>query len=283
MWEWLLGRQQRTSKRRHAASEPATSETLPRFTVASTVGAVAEEMKAKRYQGPFANLCDGMMIATLHGPNVGLEPRWIEAADNPFQMRILDCAEFCTDSPIFALGDDAKLITAQLKQDRNHMENCVQRHDIPEARKLTCRLSFPSSDERIPEGAQFVAECMEDLWNIFRFDDQLYFTRSWTGQLRYRAKLLFRPEELCVIEVEACSTRPANDIYRNLDDDKFPVKQVDFLIKALLYRAQAPAPLPRGLSKSNPGSLALFSLIEYGRWGWFPTFDDTTEYRSCLN
>ena len=66
-------------------------------------------------------------------------------------------------------------------------------------------------------------------------------------------------------------------------DEELAVRQVDFLIKALLYGVEAPAPLPRGLSEANSGAIALFSLTEYGRWGWYPTFEDTTEYRICLN
>src|SRR5262249_28373235 len=73
------------------------------------------------------------------------------------------------------------------------------------------------------------------------------------------------------------------DLYPNLQDDEFPVRQVDFLIKALLYRLQVPTPLPRGLSEEKSGAIALYCLTEYGRWGWFPTFEDTTEYRICLN
>ncbi len=128
-----------------------------------------------------------------------------------------------------------------------------------------------------------MAQLMEDLWNVFLFDDHLYFTRSWTGLIRYRAKLLFRAGALFVTEVETSQTRPHNDPYCNLGDEELPVRQVDFLIKALLYRLQAPAPLPRGLSEEKPGAIALFSLTEYGRWGSYPTFEDTTEYRICLN
>ena len=117
---------------------------------------------------------------------------------------------------------------------------------------------------------------------FFQFDGYLYFTRSWTGQLRYRAKLLYRPGALFIIEVEASRTRP-KDVYRIAQNEELPVRQVDFLVKALLYRLPVPAPLPRSLSTGNRGTMTLFALSEYGRWGWFPTLDDTTEYRLCLN
>jgi hypothetical protein len=283
MWEWLFGRKRPESKRGQDPPQVGPSESLPGFTGAAPIGPLVEEMKAKGYQGPFANLCDGIMVVTFHGPRVSLEPAWIEPAGNPFQMRVLNCEAFCRDSPMFALGEGADAINARFTQARADPRNSCQPHPIPDAQKTPCLLSYPRGGEQVPDGAHFVAEAMEDLWNIFLFDGHFYFTRSWTGHLRYRAKLLFRPGGLFVTEVEASRTRPPNDLYRHLEDEELPVRQVDFLIKALLYRLQAPAPLPRGLSKEKPGALALFSLTEYGRWGWFPAIDDTTEYRICLN
>jgi hypothetical protein len=283
MWGWLFGRKRPELKRGQAAPEAGASEALPGFMARTTLGPLVEEMKGKGYQGPFANLCDGIMVMVFHGPAVSLEPAWIEPANNAFQMRVLDCEALCRDSPMFVFGESAESIDVRFKQARAEPGNCCQRQPMPDARKIPCLLSYPRGGERIPDGGHFVAEGMEDRWNIFLFDANFYFTRSWTGQLRYRAKLLFRPGALFVTEVEVSRTHPADNLHLNLEDQELPVRQVDFLIKALLYRLQAPAPLPRGLSEEKPCAIAFFSLTEYGRWGSFPTFEDTTEYRVCLN
>ena len=284
MWEWLFGRKRPELKRGQDSPQGGPSESLPGVTGTTTIGPLVEEMKAKGYQGPFANLCDGIAVVTFHGPKVSLEPAWIEPSGNPFQMRVLNCETFCRDSPIFALGEGANEINARLTQARADPRNSCKPQPIPNAQKTPCLLSYPRGGEHVPDGAHFVAEAMEDLWNIFLFDGHFYFTRSWTGHLRYRAKLLFRPGALFVTEVEASRTRPPSDLYRDLEDEELPVRQVDFLIKALLYRLQAPAPLPSAVSPTrNLAALALYSLTEYGRLGWFPAFDDTTEYRICLN
>jgi hypothetical protein len=282
MWEWLFGRKRPTPPSGQDTPDEVASDPSSGFGASTTIGAVVEDLKAKGYQGPFANMCDGIMVVTFHGPGVSLEPAWVEAANNLFQMRVLNCEAFCQNSPMFAMGEGAESIDVRFKQARSDAGNSCQRQPIPDAFNMPCLLSYPRGGEPIPDGAHFVAEAMDDLWNIFLFDGYFYFTRSWTGQVRHRAKLLFRPGAIFVTDVESSRTCPPKDLYPNLQDDGFVVRQVDFLIKALLYRQQVLAPLPRGLSE-KPGAIALYCLTEYGRWGWFPTFDDTTEYRICLN
>ncbi|HJZ54508.1 MAG TPA: SseB family protein [Gemmataceae bacterium] len=253
------------------------------MTLPTTLGPLVEELKAEGYRGPFANLCDGITAVVFHGPEVSLEPSWIEPSDNPFQMRVLNCKAFSLQSRLAAIGDGAGAIAARFQQARDNPRSCRQPPAIPDPVKIPCLLSYPRGGDRLPDGAHLVPEATEDLWTIFVVDDAMLFSRSWTGQLRYRARLLFRPGALFVTEVETSRTRPANDLDANLGDEQLPVRQVDFLIKALLYQVETPAPLPRGLSGREPGAIAFFSLTEYGRWGWFPTFEDTTEHRICLN
>jgi SseB protein N-terminal domain len=282
MWEWLFGRKRPSSSTEPCAPESEHPSELPSGTKAPmTIGAIVDEMKAKEYQGPFANMCDGILAVMFHGPGVSLEPRWIEPADNPFQMHVLDCREFCLHSPLFVMGKEAQSVEAQFKQARDDPSN-FWHQTVPDAERRACLLSYPRSEQRISDGPQFVAERMEDLWNIFLCDGHFYFTRSWTGELRYRAKVLFRDGAIFVTEVETSRAAAARILWPKTEDVEIPIKQVDFLIKALLYPFQVPAPLPRGLHPT-PGRIALFTLSEYGRWGWFPTFDDTTEYRISLN
>jgi len=116
---------------------------------------------------------------------------------------------------------------------------------------------------------------MEDLWNVFLFDEYLYFTRSWTGELRHRARADFRDHACFITQVESSGDVEA-------PDEGFAVRQVDFLVKALLYNLMVPAPVPRRVCE-NTSTAASYALTEYGRHGSFPTFRDTTEYRACLN
>src|SRR5690349_1566162 len=112
-------------------------------------------------------------------------------------MPVLDCEAFCQQSQMFAIGENAALVKARFKQ-------ACQPEPISDAVKFPCLLSYPRSGKQVPDGLVLAAQSMEDLWNIFRFDEYFYFTRGWTGQLRYRAKLLFRNGGMFITEVE-CS------------------------------------------------------------------------------
>src|SRR5713101_5898185 len=246
MWKWLFGKERSEPRDQDRTDGPRES---PGYFMPTTIGQSFEELKSKGYQGPFAWGCDGIMVLLYHGPNVSLHHDWIEAPDNHFQMQVLDCQTYCRDSLMFPIDKGGESIDHQFRKARTAPDSCCPRLPIANALKIPCLLSYPHGEEKIPEGAQCIAQAMEDLWNIFLFDGYLYFTRSWTGQLRYRARLLLRESAMFVTEVEASRTRPDRDLYANLKDEELPVKQVDFLIKAILYRMQAPAPLPGEMAK----------------------------------
>jgi hypothetical protein len=282
MWNWLFRRKRPEPNREQKLFYTGSSESEPGVT---KLGPLIEDMKAKQYRGPFAAMCDGIKTVTFHGPYVPLDPPWVEPADNPFEMRVLDCEEYCRNSLqyAFASSDSADAINAQLTRARTDPRSFGRPEPIKDVQKKDCLLSYPRDVEQIPNGACFEQQTSKDLWNIFLFDGYFYFTRSWTGELRYRSKLLYRPGSLFVTEVEFSRARPFNDLYPHLLDEDLAVRQVDFLIKVLLYRMLSPAPLPRDLPFEKSGALSLFSFLEYGRLGCYPTFDDTTEYRICLN
>jgi hypothetical protein len=280
MWDWFFGRKNPAGPSGgQPPPEESPGEPPADFPVSTTLGPLAQEMKARGYRGPYANVRDGILALLFHGPNVFLEPPWSEPTSNSFQMRVLDCKSYCMNSCLFALDEGSASIEAAFSQAR---EGLCKLAAIPDALEIPCLLSYPRSGDRPPDGALYLAECMEDPWNMFLFADHFYFTRSWTGELCYRARVQFREGALFVLEVEASPTRSQAHPWSDLEDERLPVRQVDFLIKTILYNLVSPAPLPGGL-RDEPGAIALYSFTEYGRRGWFPSFDETTEYCLCLN
>jgi hypothetical protein len=161
MWKWLSGRepepprgQDHTEVKRRESPEYSMPHT--------TVGQTFEELKAKGYQGPFAWGCDGIMVLLYHGPNVSLHHDWIEAPDNHFQMQVLDCQTYCRDSLMFAIDKGGESIDHQFRKARTAPDSCCPRLPIATALKIPCLLSYPHGEEKIPEGAQCIAQAMED-------------------------------------------------------------------------------------------------------------------------
>ena len=121
------------------------------------------------------------------------------------------------------------------------------------------------------DGPLFVARQMEDKWDVYLYDGHLYFARSWTGDLVYRAAVEFRGDEAVVTGVEVGRARAG-------DDPGLAVRAVDFLLKSHVHGREAPHPLPRGLPEDTR-ALAVYSFGEYGRWAWYGSFEDTTRVR----
>jgi hypothetical protein len=252
-------------------------------------------MQAKGFKGPFGIACDGIpAVIVFHGPDVPSEPAWLEGPHSPFRSgvtvedlcstaarvqetagRVLDCKAFCSNSPMFVLDEPGALVQQQLELAQVSDGSGYRDRFPADARRFPCLLAYPLPQGPPPAGPQAIAQCTEDLWNIYLFADHLYFVRSWTGTLRYRAHVLFREGGMFITGVEA----PADS---SRADPIVSVLQVDFLVKSLLYRVLAPAPVPRELGP-NTGRIAYYALTEYGRWGWYPSFDDTTTFRLWLN
>ena len=53
------------------------------------------------------------------------------------------------------------------------------------------------------DGPLFVARQMEDKWDIYLYDGHLYFARSWTGELVFRAVIEFAAPQAVLTTVEA--------------------------------------------------------------------------------
>jgi hypothetical protein len=159
---------------------------------------------------------------------------WLGPDESPFRLRVLDCRPFSTamisttkDPNIAARFNQLRCSSGEEHRGR-HPENAVV---------ARCDLSYPF-DEESKDGPLFVARQMEEKWDIYLYDGHLYFSRSWTGDLVYRATVEFREGKAVITAVEAGRAKGAND-------PGLAVRAVDSLMKTHLYRTEAPHPLPR--------------------------------------
>jgi hypothetical protein len=192
---------------------------------------------------------------------------WLGPDQNPFGMRVLDCRPFSTtmlsatkDPSIAARFSRLRGASGEEHRGRHPEDAVVARRD----------LAYPFNGES-RDGPLFVARQMEDKWDIYRYDGHLYFARSWTGELVFRAAIEFKEKEAVISEVEASRAKV-------MDDPGLVVRMVDFLMKTHLYRWEAPHPFPPGFPEDKK-TLALYSFSEYGRWAFYGSFEDTTKVR----
>jgi hypothetical protein len=192
---------------------------------------------------------------------------WLEPDQNPFGLRVLDCRPFSTT--MISVTKDPS-IAARFGQLRSASGEEHRGRHPEDAVVARCDLNYPFNGES-RDGPLFVAQQMEDKWDIYLYEGHLYFARSWTGELVFRVAVEFREQQAVVTAVEASRAKA-------MDDAGLAVRIVDFLLKTHLYRKEAPHPFPQGFPEDKK-TLALYSFSEYGRWAFYGSFEDTTKVR----
>ena len=105
---------------------------------------------------------------------------------------------------------------------------------------------------------------MEEKWDIYLYDNLVYFCRSWTGALALVAEISPNDTKLHIGRLWA----PRSEV------SELFVQQVDYLIKSHLYKLRVPHPLPKEL-QDHPSAVAHYSFSQYGRICCFGTFENT--------
>jgi hypothetical protein len=195
--------------------------------------------------------------------------KWVEAADNPFQVRLLDCRPYTQAAVCVTSDEDEARRFGALRAG----DGSEHRGRLPDrATEYPCRLEFPSWD-RAAEGPLFLADEMEDKWDLFRYDDRLYFADSWTGRLRLVAETVRGDQTVVVVRVFGPeSSAPLSP--------PLAVRQADYLLKSHAFNAMCPHTVPPDVPP-EPGQVATYSFVTYGRRAYFASYEDTTAVRGA--
>jgi hypothetical protein len=193
---------------------------------------------------------------------------WLAPEQNPFGVRVLDCRGFSNE--MIALSGDPGVAESFLALRRSTGAN-HRGTSPPNPQRIAFPLTYPLSDEfakvcDVDDGPVFLAETMEDKWDIYLHDGWFYFARSWTGNLVFRAGVIFTEDqmEVCPMEMEGSYS----------DDPEFGLRVVDFIIKSHLLAMQVPHPLPPGFP-DDATRIAAYSFSHYGRRAAYATYADT--------
>ncbi len=193
--------------------------------------------------------------------------KWIEADQNPYGMRILDCRSV---TGLLVSSSQDKFAVDRFLLQRSFNPDLLKGEVPVNAQVIPASLVYP--DPAIAEnGLYYSADVMEDKWDIYQVGEYLYFLRSWTGSVIFRAHISSMDGTLYVDSVEV-----SGDMRSSNPD--YSVCQVDFLVKSHLYRREVPHPLPDELP-DDPSALVLFSFSQYGRWAFYGSFEDTSTVR----
>src|ERR1051326_26767 len=179
--------------------------------------------------------------------------KWLEGDSSPFDIPVLDCRPVTTTMLSFTKEKaTAERYAALCKSDgKQH----IGEHPTS-AKMADVALSYPYKG-KTTDGPVFISGSMEDKWNIYLYENVLYFTRSWTGDLVYRAGIECGNDRINIRTIEF-----DGDVISSATD---AVRAVDFIIKSHLFRVLSFAPVPSTLS-NEPKEIALYLFSQYGNW-----------------
>lgn len=191
---------------------------------------------------------------------------WIPKEENDFGIDVLDCRAFC-QSMTSTCGD--LRIAATFAQLRSSAGEQYGGKSPENAESAECSLEYPY-DGNHTDGALFKAQTMEDKWDIYLYDNKIYFTRSWTGDLIYVADVRFDSDFVCLTSVTADAERSG--------DSTYAIGSVDYLLKSHIYRCLVPHPIPNA-HPNDADQITFFSFGEFGRFAGLASFGDTARIR----
>lgn len=130
--------------------------------------------------------------------------------------------------------------------------------------EVAANISFPyngqHNDGPITRGQQ-----MEDKWDFTIYGNRAYLTSSWTGEVQH---VLFCEFETTAVRIP----RIISNATYVLNDPRFAIAEVQFLLLTLLGKRVLPFPVAPGVSRV-PARVGANGFSRYGRAAQFATFE----------
>ncbi len=115
------------------------------------------------------------------------------------------------------------------------------------------------------EGAGPRAKEMEDKWDIYCWNNIMYFARSWTGEVVYKAHINVSETKFSIYKIEYVESK------YTLSDTTLVIDDVHFIVISYLFGKIFPHRIPRSLV--NDSEIALYSFSQFGRNCWYATHE----------
>jgi len=195
------------------------------------------------------------------------EPRWLEANESPFGIRVYDCRRDTQTRILWTPSlDRAKEWIRVTNADGSEFREVA----IPDALCVPCEIFHPTPAVR-KEGRYGHPGAMEEIWCIDFYDGCFQFVQALQSRLAYCAHVRpTGPESLVITKVEIHPQEADFGPEHALD-------AVDYLMKAYLFHWVAPHPFSPHFRERPESELPLYSFFEYGRRALFGTFEPTRE------
>lgn len=185
--------------------------------------------------------------------------KWYSPGDNnPFNKKVLDIRSF-TETIVTTTSTIE--VAEKYGELRSSMGEEFIDVKIEDEKNHSVFIEYPHNGDKL-EGVVFKANSMECKWDIYIYNNTFYFTRSWTGQLVYKAKVKNLSSKLILTNIsydkEVGYVDALNDIH--------------FLIMSHAMRRQFPHKIPSKFTENK--DIALYSFSQFGNRACYATYED---------
>ncbi len=185
--------------------------------------------------------------------------RWLAPSENRWGLEVFDCSANARSR--ISMTGDPRLAQSYVRLRNATREDLLKTEFAPTV-SGPCKLAYSIGGE-LKDGPLFKSRVMEQKWDVYLYSDKLYFCRSWSGQIMYRASAGLSPQSLEVRSIEGVH-----------EDAGMAVRDIDFLIKTHILLTTAVHPLPKTLNREI-AQLETYSFSAFGRMGQYGTFEET--------
>lgn len=190
------------------------------------------------------------------------EIRWHTKTIEDRDIDFLDCRGYCLN--VISMTENKAIAEFFTRSRADNGDNYTDKR--PEnGRSIESSIKIPGL-YTLKDGPLFKALQMEDKYDIYLFSQNLYFVRSWTGNLVIRANIDIETDGFRITGIEYDQS--------HFDED-FSRRALIYLIKSHIFDIIVPHPLPEKLPDKTR-SIVLYSFNEFGRRGWYASYDDTS-------
>jgi len=192
--------------------------------------------------------------------------RRLSAGDpgNPFKVDGYDCLSFVRSRVAIAEPAIAETFATLRKN-----TGLTYAGELPaDPIEIQAALEYPG--EQVRDGMLYKAGKLEEKWDIYLYEQHLYFCRSWTGTLVYVASFQLAQGKITIGKIWVAREASA-------EDSVFAIQEVDYLLKSHVMQRRVPHPLPPDLHITEE-TIGQYSFSQYGHICCFGTYADTLDW-----
>lgn len=184
---------------------------------------------------------------------------WIEAADNPWGVRVLDMRPVTLT--MLSTSADPQCASNAVSFGQDDGSSFIG-EEPPARRVAEASLRFPI-DRILADGVLFVPCEMEHKWALFYHRGEVICVRSWLRKVQVVAHVERRHDHVEI--TQARGTFGAEE-----EEPEFTIRVLDYLLRSHALDTVYPAPLPTGM-ESDPQTAAMWCMSMFGNRALFAT------------